>query len=283
MHRTPTCVLSNSTHPRTSARHALDRYVEIGSLTKVLTGTALTRMAAAGHLTLDDPVERWLPAPAGTGITLRHLAEHTSGLPRLPPGLGPRRDPYAAFDAAALHGLLNRLDTLTARPPGQEEEYSNLGYAVLGEALTAAAGKPYEDLLHEHVLGPLGIHEIASRPTPEQCLLAPGLLGGRRRPWTMHGAILPAGGMWATPRAAAELVTGLLIDRKLGTPAPSWRAAGPLLWHNGATRNASVFGGAMPDGRWVLIHRLNGSPDQTDRTGMRILAQNQQPRQDRPL
>ncbi|WP_283216965.1 serine hydrolase [Streptomyces avermitilis] len=38
-------------------------------------------MAAAGVLELDDPVERWLPAAPGTGITLRHLAQHTSGLP----------------------------------------------------------------------------------------------------------------------------------------------------------------------------------------------------------
>ncbi|MFI0193057.1 serine hydrolase domain-containing protein [Streptomyces sp. NPDC017082] len=275
MRRTPTCILSSSAAPATSAGHALDRFVEIGSLTKILTGTALIRMEATGLLSLEDPLEHWLPAPPGTGITLRHLAEHTSGLPRLPPCLGPRRDPYATFDAAALHTLLNRLDTLTVRPPGQEEAYSNFGYAVLGAALTTAADKPYEHLLRDHVLGPLGIDEMASRPASDHCLLAPGLLGGHRRPWTMHGAILPAGGMWATPRAAAELVTGLLVERKLGPPAPSWRSAGPLLWHNGATRTASVFCGAMPDGRWVLIHRLNGSPDYTDKTGMRVLAQSQ--------
>jgi len=41
-------------------------------------------------LSLDDPLESFLPAPEGTGITLRRLAEHTSGLPRLPPGIGDR-------------------------------------------------------------------------------------------------------------------------------------------------------------------------------------------------
>ncbi|WP_434090920.1 serine hydrolase [Streptomyces asoensis] len=48
-------------------------------------------MVAAGILTLDDPVERWLPAVPGTGITLGHLTRHTSGLLRLPPGRLSRR------------------------------------------------------------------------------------------------------------------------------------------------------------------------------------------------
>ncbi|MFF1281894.1 serine hydrolase domain-containing protein [Streptomyces sp. NPDC058299] len=111
----------------------MDRYVRTGSLTKPLTGTVPTRMAEAGTVGLDDPVERWLPAPPGTGVTLLNPARHTSGLPRLPPGLG-RRDPYAAFPR-----LVRGLDTVAVRPPG-EEEYSDLGYAVLGAALAAAGG-----------------------------------------------------------------------------------------------------------------------------------------------
>ncbi|WP_331716840.1 serine hydrolase domain-containing protein [Streptomyces sp. 3214.6] len=248
----------------------MDRFVEIGSFTKVITGTALTRMAAAGVLSLDDPVERWLPAVPGTGITLLHLARHTSGLPRLPPGVA-RRDPYAAFDRAAVHHLLSRLDTLATRPPGQEEEYSNLGYAILGEALTVAAGAAYEEVVTEYVLRPLDVAEVTASPDPNRLLAAPGLFGRPRRPWTMRGAILPAGGLWATPRAAADLLVRLAVERRLGDPAPSWQTAGPLHWHNGATRDASLFAGAMDDGRWVLIHRLNGAPEETDRVGIEVL------------
>lgn len=100
--RTPTCVLTSAAAPRARHGHHPDRYVQIGSLTKVLTGTAFVRMAAAGLLNAADPVDRWLPAPCGTGITLQHLAEHTSGLPRQPPGL-PGKDPYRTFDTDALH------------------------------------------------------------------------------------------------------------------------------------------------------------------------------------
>lgn len=73
------------------------------------------------------------------------------------------------------------------------------------------------------------------------------------------------------PRAAADLLVRLAVERRLGDPAPSWQTAGPLHWHNGATRDASLFAGAMDDGRWVLIHRLNGAPEETDRVGIEVL------------
>lgn len=270
MRRIPTCVLSNAAPPAVSDGHAVDRFVEIGSFTKVITGTALTCMAEAGMLALDDPLERWLPATPGTGITLLDLARHTSGLPRLPPRIA-RRDPYAEFDRRIVHQLLSRLDTIATCPPGQREEYSNLGYAVLGEALTAAAGTTYEELVTKYVLRPLDITEVTATPDPGTYLLARSRLGRARQPWTMHGAILPAGGLWATPRAAADLVVRLLIERRLGDPAPSWQTAGSLRWHNGATRDASLFAGAIDDGRWVMIHRLGGAPEETEQAGIEVL------------
>ncbi|WP_438293080.1 serine hydrolase domain-containing protein [Streptomyces sp. HUAS TT7] len=267
MRPVPTCILSSADAPRAVDGHDLDRYVQIGSLTKPLTATVLTRLAEAGALQLDDPIEQFLPAPPGTGITLRHLAAHTSGLPRLPPHLH-RRDPYAPFDDQALDTLVRRLDTLPTAAPGHAEEYSNLGYAVLGAALASATGSSYEELLERHVLAPLGITEISVSPPPHLRLHRTGMFGRPVRPWTMDGAILPAGGLWATPRAAARLVVDLLVERKLGEPTPFWQTAGPLRWHNGATRDASVFTGALPDGTWVLIHRLSGNAEQTDEIGI---------------
>ncbi|MFD6420411.1 serine hydrolase domain-containing protein [Streptomyces sp. NPDC060198] len=266
----PTCVLSSSEGPQALHGHALDAYVQIGSLSKTLTGTALDRMVAEGALQLDTPLEQLLPVPAGTGITLRHLAQHTSGLPRLPPHVK-RCDPYADFDTAALHTVLQGLDTLTADAPGRTEAYSNLGYAILGSALASASGMTYEELLHHYVLAPLDIAEISGDPPSDKRLHSRGLLGRPRRPWTMSGAILPAGGLWATPRAAAQLVTALLIERKFGEPALSWQRAGTVVWHNGATGDASVFAGATQDGRWVLVHRLGGRADRTDAMGADLL------------
>ncbi|MFE2810816.1 serine hydrolase [Streptomyces nigra] len=75
-----TCVLGGSQEePVVSGGHDPDRYAEMGSFTKVVTATVLQRLAEQGVVGFDDPAERWLGVPAGTGITLRHLAGHTSG------------------------------------------------------------------------------------------------------------------------------------------------------------------------------------------------------------
>ncbi|MFF0287520.1 serine hydrolase [Streptomyces sp. NPDC005262] len=94
-------MLRSSAPPLDRHGHDPAAFVEIGSLTKVLTGTVLVRMARAGLLGLDDPVEQWLPTSPGSGITLRHLTDHTSGLPRLPPGL---RWPGAPVSTAFVPG-----------------------------------------------------------------------------------------------------------------------------------------------------------------------------------
>ncbi|MER6712481.1 MULTISPECIES: serine hydrolase domain-containing protein [unclassified Streptomyces] len=259
-----TCVLaSEGIRSHTTPGHDPDVFAEMGSLTKVVTGTILTQLAKAGALNVHDPLSTWLPTAADTKITLDHLARHTSGLPRLPPDIR-FRDPYRSFGDDTLQALLPNLDALVTRPPGEEEEYSNLGYAILGAALVAAADRSYEELVDEYVLAPLGMEASAMTPRPpEHRSVRRGLLRRPVKPWTLDGAILPAAGLWATPRTMAALLR-LVTDRTLGDPAPTWRHSGPLTWHNGATRASSVFAGALPDGRWLLMHRLHGSPSKTD-------------------
>ena len=272
MRRPPTCVIgSHLDAPRVTGGHDPDAYVELGSFTKVLTGTVLAVLAEKRVVSLDDPVERWLSAPAGTGVTLRHLADHTSGLPRLPPDTG-LFNPYRDFTQTQLEQFVGRLDSLVTASPGEREEYSNFGYAVLGAALMSAAGQDYEELVGDHVLVPLGLPAAAvtARPPADQRLLASSWFGRPVKPWDLTGAILPAGGMWASTRTAARLLTGLLVDKTLGEPALTWRRVGdlPLTYHNGATRKSRVFAGALPDGRWVVVHRLSGSIKDTDAAGV---------------
>jgi D-alanyl-D-alanine-carboxypeptidase/D-alanyl-D-alanine-endopeptidase len=258
---------------RVAHGHDADRFVEIGSFTKVLTGTVLARLVAEGTLDFDTPLEECLTeVPRGTGVTLRHLAAHTSGLPRLPAGpTGPPDDPYVDFTEAALRDTLREIDRLTAGRLGTEE-YSNLGYAVLGHALTAVTGHPYQQLVDTHVLLPLGLEAGAAtgRPPEDRCLVPRGLRGRPRPLWTLTGAILPAGGMWATCRTLAHVLVALVVERRLGEPAPSWQRSPSVWWHNGATRGSSVVAAAHDDGPWLVLHRLGGSA-RTDRLARKIL------------
>jgi len=134
-----------------------DGRFEIGSVTKTMTATLLALLAADGTLALDDEVGRWLPAGQNGAITLRQLATHTSGLPRLAPNHSEERtdpaNPYALFGPGqAEEGL--RQAVLT---PGHPHLYSNFGFQLLGLVLERASGLTYQELLSQRLLEPLAM------------------------------------------------------------------------------------------------------------------------------
>jgi CubicO group peptidase (beta-lactamase class C family) len=136
-------------------------------VTKVFTTTLLVQLRDRDRIALDAPVDQYLPAHletpwrAGEAFarpTLRQLATHRAGLPRNPPNRRDRpgspsvMEPYSI--AELYQGLA--LTTLTFFP-GTSWQYSNYGFAVLGHALERATGRPYEALLREQLLRPLGM------------------------------------------------------------------------------------------------------------------------------
>ena len=130
-------------------------------MTKIATATAAVRLAESGALGLDDPVSDYVPefprSESGPPVTVRHLLNHTAGLADpipvgwVHPASQPGPDPHQfAID-------LVRRKSKVAKQPGMRASYSNLGYVVLGEVLTAAAGQRYEDYVRDQILRPLGM------------------------------------------------------------------------------------------------------------------------------
>ncbi|HEY0154612.1 MAG TPA: serine hydrolase [Longimicrobium sp.] len=144
---------------------------EIGSVTKAFTGVLLADMARRGEVALDEPLQRLLPGvqvPSWSGreITLADVATHTSGLPAMPPNF-PKPENAAAYSAYTADELLASLSGYTLpRSPGTRYEYSNF-VALLAHALALRGGKPYEALLRERVLAPLGMRHTGILITPE--------------------------------------------------------------------------------------------------------------------
>ena len=139
---------------------------EIGSLTKLFTALLLSVLDEEGTVNMDAPVSRYLPESRsylqkeGHPVTLRHLASHTSGLPRIPADMGrfDMMNPYAAFGEDELMACIKASPLKGAFLPGEAYGYSNLGYGLLGYLLERAGQKPYEELLREKVLTPLGLN-----------------------------------------------------------------------------------------------------------------------------
>ncbi|MBI2431887.1 MAG: beta-lactamase family protein [Candidatus Hydrogenedentes bacterium] len=162
---------------------------EVGSITKVFTATLLADMHLRKEVHLDDPVNKYLPASAklpsrgGVDVTLRHLATHTSGLPRLPENLSGTNfnaaNPYAHYTEEDLYVCLAK--TRLTSKPGTKSNYSNLGFGLLGHVLAKAAGTDFETLIKQRICKPLGLIDTTIHLSQEQQQrLAAGHSGGKR-------------------------------------------------------------------------------------------------------
>jgi len=139
---------------------------EIGSVTKTVTATILAKLAYEGAVDLDAPIKTFLPITLrqsslnGKEVTLLHLANHTSGLPKEPDNVSTDwampGSPYQTYDQTKLYDYLSKRIVLQSTP-GEKREYSNLGGGLLGHLLTLIAKKPYEALLQESICRPLGL------------------------------------------------------------------------------------------------------------------------------
>jgi serine-type D-Ala-D-Ala carboxypeptidase/endopeptidase len=245
---------------------------EIGSVTKVFTALLLADMAERGQVRLSDPAARYLPG--GTGpVTLADLATHTSGLPRLPPGLrwsalANPRDPYAGYPAARLVRAAHRSLRASSRPNAYA--YSNYGYGLLGYLLGQAAGADYQALVTDRICGPLGLADTTfDVPQAARSRTAQGHARGRTVPGWHMGALAGAGGLHSTAADLAKLLhaclassagtapAGTALDAALrATVAPradipsghiglAWhftvRQDRELIWHNGMTGGYSAM------------------------------------------
>ena len=137
----------------------------IGSVTKVFTGTMLMQMRDAGLASLDDPLTKHLPEfqmpsrfTGKAAPTLRQIASHTSGLPRMIP-LNSLQEPSGASVPEMLASLAR---TGAVFPPLTHYKYSNLGIDLMGYALARTAGQPWPDYIDSHILHPLGMRESSA-------------------------------------------------------------------------------------------------------------------------
>lgn len=137
---------------------------EIGSISKVFTTILLANEVLKGRMSLDDPIVKYLPtevkAPSRDGkqITLKDLATHTSGLPRMPGNFKPAdaKNPFADYTLEQLYAFLS--DYSLFREIGSKYEYSNLGMGLLGHILELHTDTSYEDLVIERIAKPLGMN-----------------------------------------------------------------------------------------------------------------------------
>jgi serine-type D-Ala-D-Ala carboxypeptidase/endopeptidase len=275
---------------------------QIGSVTKVFTALLLADAVARGEVALEQPLVSLIPEtashPKGRQITLLDLATHGSGLPRLPPGLWrqalrDRADPYAAFTTDDLVAALARPPK---RPPTERARYTNFGAGALGEALSRAAGVPYEELARARITGPLGMPDTAVTAPPGTGNVAVGHT--RRGSPTVDWHLPALAGAGALRSNVADLLTFLAAHLQPATSplaeplaavleprrpvgrhlriALGWLVLEepdrpPVWWHNGGTGGFFSFVGMDP-ARDTAVVVVANSARSVDRVGMTLLS-----------
>ncbi|WP_406376409.1 beta-lactamase family protein [Streptomyces sp. NBC_00647] len=142
-----------------------DGYFRMASTSKTLVATVVLQLESEGRLSLDDTVEHWLPGVVrgngndGSGITIRQLLQHTSGIHDDLPGY---TTPTEYFQQR--HQVYGP-EQLVARamshapdfPPGEGWQYSNTGYVLLGTVIHKVTGRPAHREIEDRILRPLGL------------------------------------------------------------------------------------------------------------------------------
>jgi D-alanyl-D-alanine carboxypeptidase len=130
----------------------------IGSITKQFTASAMMQLVEEGKLSLDDPIEKFLPdfPVRGRRITIRHLLNHTSGIKSYT-SLGLKflavtRQDLSHDDLIAL--FKHEPDDFQ---PGEKWLYDNSGYYLLGVILEKVTGYKYGDYVQRRIFTPLGL------------------------------------------------------------------------------------------------------------------------------
>ena len=133
-----------------------DTHYRLASVTKQFTAAAILTLAADGKLSLDDPIQRWLPSlPAyADAMTIRQLLTHTSGLIDYEDVM-PASTKTQLEDADVLRLLESQSTTYFA--PGSKYQYSNTGYAFLALIVERASGRRFADFLREQIFAPIGM------------------------------------------------------------------------------------------------------------------------------
>lgn len=238
---------------------------EIGSVTKVFTSSLLAQCSREGIVGIDTPVQAYFDFPLkmaekdGAPVTLKTLANHTSGLPRMSPGLlqlafTDFKNPYKTYRAADLENDLQAAVTLNSKP-GEKYLYSNFGAGLLGHILAKQSGKTYAALLQERIFAPLQMTRSCADRADLKSTLVPGLgpAGDTVSNWDFD-AVKGAGAILSTAEDLSKFVAAnfgddpalqlqrektFTVSEKMDV-ALGWHIlkpanAGPWYWHNGGT------------------------------------------------
>ncbi|MFA7326806.1 MAG: serine hydrolase domain-containing protein [Candidatus Kapaibacterium sp.] len=261
---------------------------QIGSVSKLFTAHALCNMVINGDLKLTTKVKEVLPFVTFkderiANITLEQLANHSSGLPRLPVnifvGMTDSLQPYQNYTKSMLYNFLANYELV--RAPGKSYEYSNLGFGLLGNILDTYLAKnkntTLEKYIQKEIFDKAGMKDTGFELTVEQKEreVQPYIENSPTPAWEFD-VIKWAGAYYSTTQDLAKYLNQFVtktpvFDQKVlelsrtitFEPNPNMRmslgwhitplGSSTVYWHNGNTYGNSAFIGFTSSGKFVAV------------------------------
>jgi len=131
-----------------------DTVFRLASISKQFTATAILLLQQRGQLNVDDFVNMHIADyPNGEIITIKHLLQHTSGIPNYTslPGFGSLTTEFTSPEQLVAFFKDLPLEFI----PGSRFSYSNSGYALLGLIIETVSGSSYDDFIASEIFSPL--------------------------------------------------------------------------------------------------------------------------------
>ncbi len=200
-----------------------DTVYRVGSVSKLFTDIAVMQLVEEGKLTLDAPVQQFVPQfnprnEFGIQITLRQLMSHRSGLVRESP-VGNYFDPTQPSLSETIASLNA---TSLVYKPDSRTKYSNAAIAVVGSILESQLDESHPERVKKTILSPLGMNNSSFEATPDiQSKLAAGWM------WTYDGRRFvapefllgtgPAGNMYSSVLDLSKFIGCLFREGETAT------------------------------------------------------------------
>jgi len=208
-------VRDRAAHDAVTAKTAF----RIASMTKSFTAAALLKLRDEGKLSLEDPVEKWIPefknyrypTTDSVPLRLRQLVSHGAGFPEDNPW-GDRQ----LAESDAVLGQWVKAGIPFSTTPDTAYEYSNYGFALAGRVIQKASGMSYRDYVEKRILLPLGMRASTMEPSAVDAKVRATGYGRRGTdeyfviPSLAHGSFGAMGGMVTTAEDLSKWVAYLL-------------------------------------------------------------------------
>ncbi|WP_421901379.1 serine hydrolase domain-containing protein [Maridesulfovibrio sp.] len=146
------------------------------SITKTFTAIGIMQLREKNLLSLNDSISKYLDFPNGDKIEIKHLLNHTSGLPQEGPELFSWSHSSKKNYIGTQSFLKQQLHSFKKikHQPGTHYGYSNFGYHLLGAIIEKVSGQKYDEYIVASIIEPLGLKNTFFYRPKEQINFAEG-------------------------------------------------------------------------------------------------------------